>query len=530
MAKYGRGKFLPHQNYIDYMHFIVNHKNYSGMPNAIGEDGRINWQVSSGKTTSFYEYYQARFEWWEKKADELNLPGTGNSNKRFSLAARLIHPTGQRPCRLCGKYQYVGYMYVSHNLYKRWSKITGREDLFFKKQNIIEAANIFKSIMGEQALINELTTIFPERKDYFNRLPNIEDFFVSSSHIKNNGNYISPGFMANPPDRLDGFHDYGICCRKEKDPGRHDDNMRLYNHDRRAFMWWSEGDWALADALYNKAGAGKCADPDCQKEVEKISPDHVGPISCGFKQIPFFKPLCASCNSAKNRRFSYQDVKELLKYENYTGDSVASWQVRALWDNCKHLVKNDDDSKLLSNLMRSLQDYYLRSLYKLFSNGFAHLLSYFLTPEYAHYKITFEGLNTSTLEYERYYKTFKKTKSTSSLAARIVRIAFEELEIYNSKDINERKLIKFDTSSWEKDFENIISYATKNLSLDEEASKWNKVLTDKNLSSTEKDKKISSLLEDKNYEVYKKQFYILKDLLVEHFNKIGEQIAKDYMK
>ena len=64
-----------------------------------------------------------------------------------------------------------------------------------------------------------------------------------------------------------------------------------YNHDRRSFEWWAEGNWALADALYNKAGPGYCHYPGCNKKLDRVSPDHVGPLACGFKQLP---PICSN--------------------------------------------------------------------------------------------------------------------------------------------------------------------------------------------------------------------------------------------
>ena len=79
IPKYGRGKFEAHPDYIEYMEFIVDHDTYKDMPNAISIDtNRINWQVSSGKSTSFYTYYEDRFRWWVNKADSLGLDGTGN--------------------------------------------------------------------------------------------------------------------------------------------------------------------------------------------------------------------------------------------------------------------------------------------------------------------------------------------------------------------------------------------------------------------------------------------------------------------
>jgi hypothetical protein len=50
--RYGRGKFPAHDNYITYMNSIVENEIYKTMPNLRSTDGRINWQVSSGKTTT----------------------------------------------------------------------------------------------------------------------------------------------------------------------------------------------------------------------------------------------------------------------------------------------------------------------------------------------------------------------------------------------------------------------------------------------------------------------------------------------
>lgn len=75
--KYGRGTFEAHPNYITYMQKVVANPAYAGMPNAVSEGGRVNWQVSSGRSTSFFKYYRARLSWWEAKADSLGLPHRG---------------------------------------------------------------------------------------------------------------------------------------------------------------------------------------------------------------------------------------------------------------------------------------------------------------------------------------------------------------------------------------------------------------------------------------------------------------------
>ncbi len=166
--KYGRGKFVAHTNYVAYMNMIVDHPKYKGMPNARSEDGRIHWQVSSGKTTSFYKNYLARRQWWIGKADELGLPGKDDENDRFTIAARLIHPTGYRVCRLCGQETNVGYFYVNHNFAKKLNKtFPGLE--FQKTQDIASVLNQLSTSHSDDEIAEFFGTVFPERKKFFQK-------------------------------------------------------------------------------------------------------------------------------------------------------------------------------------------------------------------------------------------------------------------------------------------------------------------------------------------------------------------------
>jgi len=523
-VKYGRGKFKAHKTYIDYMSEIVSHKNYDGMPNAIdSKTGRINWQVSSGKTTSFYRYYLARSEWWSEKANNLGLQGTGNSNSRFSIAARLIHPTGMRPCRLCGNLLFVGYMYLNYLLTKRWNKISSSTNIFKKNDNVIDASVELINVIGEKEFRNEIKKVFPERVVQLPTIldgANLKTFFIDTSYLKTN--YLSPGFMANPPDRLDGFHDYGICCRKRKDPGRSDKNMRTYNHDRRAFKWWAEGDWIVADELYNKAGPGRCV--RCNKITDKISPDHIGPLSCGFKHIPLFAPLCNRCNSSKNRRFNLADVEQLMKYEKRERTSTASWQVRSLWDSTKEIISTEAQAKRLGNLMRSLQDYYLRVLHMLYVKGMSLPLSYLLRPENALFSVSFKELNPATLEYTSYTKQAVETKGRSGLATRVIRIAFEELEAYSAKKVSERKLAKIYDEDWREDLDEILD----SISIykgDPQVKEWDEIIRISKFEAEKKEKLIAGLLST-GYNEKEIYYSNLSNLLKIHFNEVGIKIAK----
>lgn len=492
--QYGRGKFKAHPNYVIYMDMIVKHPNYSDMPGAVQENGKIVWQVSSGKSTSFYKHYQERVKWWVHKADSNKIRGTGNSDDRFSITARIIHPTGYRACRLCGQDRNVGYFYSNQRLVNKLNKLTESSIFFKSKQPIADVLHLLESKLGKEKTEKVIIEIFSERKDYFDKYGLSEEAFVRTNFIRSN--YLSPGFMCNPPDRLDGFHDYcNLGCRENHDPGRSKENLSSYQHDRRVFEYWAEGDWLVADALYNKAGAGSCY--ICNKSMPKISPDHVGPLACGFKQIPFFLPTCISCNSSKNRRLFKTDIDLLINYEKEANESVASWQVKVIWDKNKFLVKDDADAKELSNWMRAMQDYYIRALYAMYSAGHIRFLTLFLHSELAGFKVTFTGLNTSNLTFKDYKKIPVDTKLRNSLASRTIRISFEELEMYARKGIDDRKVRKKLLVENKDIIKELLKTADKmeNRTLNE---RWSAVFRSE-ISPPEKQKLIQNLLlEDKN--------------------------------
>lgn len=483
---YGRGKFKAHPNYIHYMAAIINHPNFKGMPNAVSKNDKINWQVSSGKSTSFYKYYLERFAWWVKKANDSKVPGTGNSDDRFSITARLINPTGYRPCRLCGKSQNVGYFYLNHTITLFLNKDT-KTSLFSKKMPIDEAIKILRGIKSENEVAEYLLKLFPERSTFFKKYGYTKVAFEKSNYIRSV--YLSPGFMANPPDRLDGFHDYCHLCRATQDPGRSPANLKTYLHDRRVFELWSDGDWLVADALYSSAGAGTCY--ICGKKLKKVSPDHVGPLACGFKQLPLFLPTCGPCNSSKNRRMFLSDVKVLIEYEKRTGESVASWQVQPLWDKYKSIVKSDRDAKELSDFMRAVQDFYLRTLYSLFENGYSEFLVTILHPEYALFKVQFKDLDSSNLTFSSFTKTPVNTKLRSSLSNRIIRIAFEELLVYQDKSIVDRKVRKFYVDNFSDKIDEIVGEARK-IPASQSIKIWDKTMKLK-VSSAKRESIISKL-------------------------------------
>ncbi len=469
MAKYGRGKFEAHPNYIEYMESVVKSDSFKDMPNAIS-NGRINWQVSSGKSTSFYEYYKARWKWWADKADSLGLPGKGNENERFTITARIINPTGYRACRLCGEDWNVGYFYLNARFYKSILKLCPKGD-FFKWQPIDATIVELKKYLSVEEIEKYFIEKFPERQEYFNEYGVTKEAFEKSNHI-NAKAWLTPGYMGNPPDRLDGFHDYHFECRKSSDPGRFDENMKSYNHDRRTFEFWSEGDWMVADTLYNSAGEGYCLDCPEGSEKIQISPDHIGPLSCGFKQLALFKPLCSTHNSAKNRRFTMFDTKLLQDWEKTNNESVASFQVKQHWNKNKGRVKNDKHTKQLSNSMRSLQDCYFRILFRLWEMGNIRFLCTLINPQFAYHDVHFLNLDNSNFTFSGIEIRKRITPNRKSLFTRSIRIALESLKEYNSKSVESRKLLRKDYEKNQSLIEDFMS-KIEEIGLNEIELQWN---------------------------------------------------------
>jgi 5-methylcytosine-specific restriction endonuclease McrA len=251
----------------------------------------------------------------------------------------------------------------------------------------------------------------------------VQDKLVSTESRK-----LSPGAMSNPPDRLDGFHTYNLCCRKTQDRGRFKDNLKTYGVDRRAIEHWSEGDWVAADLLMRLVGTGKC--PQCG-EVRQLTADHVGPISLGFRHTPYFEAVCGPCNSAKNNRMRKADVKRLLSLEA-VGTEVTSWQAERIWDLVKFRVKDDPGALRLSKLMNVNQHQFLRLLLRARADAPDALLQ-FLSPQFAGERVEFIGLDSQTLEYERIEHRPRQATYAYSKAARLVRIAFEALDDYATK-------------------------------------------------------------------------------------------------
>jgi Alw26I/Eco31I/Esp3I family type II restriction endonuclease len=432
-----------HDNFIQYAYFIANHPNYEGMPVAIDDEGRVMWNAPSNrkKGSRFWDLHEQRREWWRKKAEEIGIDPETNEDW-ISETAKEIHPTGEKVCQTCGQTRDIRYVYLNGHSIRKFNKELPESEQIEKADllTIFDAVDHLVDNLGEKGF-ELLEDCFEELEEL--RQPTIKDVEASETEDlkqqykekleeiveEQEPHWTSPGAMANPPDRLDGFHSYAICCRKTEDTGRHTENMRMYNADRRAYEQWADGNWAAANKLMNSVGKGPC--PGCG-EVKNLTADHIGPLSIGFKHMPLLQPLCKSCNSGRNRYWSPKDIEKLIEYEE-EGHEVASRHIKKLWDTCKHEVKTDKDARILSNQLRANQHHHLLGLNELRKGEYYDVLICFLEPEHSEHTYSFEGLDPATLEYDRIIEEDRADTFAESRGARMIRIAMDALPEYASK-------------------------------------------------------------------------------------------------
>ncbi|MPM86833.1 hypothetical protein SDC9_133925 [bioreactor metagenome] len=255
---------------------------------------------------------------------------------------------------------------------------------------------------------------------------------INQHFVKNYSNLFSPGVMSNPPDRFDGFHSDGACCRSISDKGRHKPNMKTYTQDRRAYEHWADGDFNAANRLmgeFQKTNNIKC--PICGK-IASMTADHIGPISLGFSHRPKFNPMCLSCNSAKNNRFTYSDVLQLIEDEA-KGESVISWHSKDIWELLKNEVKTDDQAKTLSNIMLTCHQNVLKIFSIIYHNTGKEFLKRYLNPEFAMFDVRFDKFDSLDLSKLVIIKNVLDSKNKESNKNRYLRISFEALEDFDAK-------------------------------------------------------------------------------------------------
>jgi Alw26I/Eco31I/Esp3I family type II restriction endonuclease len=415
----GRSERGMHPNFIEYQKFIVGHENYRTLPNKFNSNGDITWvRIKDAE----------RRLWWDNLKVQMKLPDRAS-------VAREIHPkelNNEKPCQVCGRTLSIQYDYLNSTNFKR---IANKIQVPIESQYEFKITEIL-NIIEKDKLIDvkhELETILG--------VPKLEYAKLVRREYRLKNQVLSPGVMSNAPDRLDGFHTYNACCRKTQDTGRHTSNLARYSQDRRAYENWADGDWKGANRLMGKFAENtletQC--PKC-KQKNKMTADHIGPISLGFAHRMKFNPLCNSCNSAKNNRLTYDDVESLLADEA-AGQAVVSWHTKPLWDSLKHEISNDAEAIELSAIMRKNLHYILLILSSIEKAGFAEYCIKFLHPEYANFEWNFENFNPKTGSFLA-KKTPIDNLNSKRNAERYIRISLESLTSYDEK-IN-RQNIKWD--------------------------------------------------------------------------------------
>ena len=406
---------------------IVAHPNYKGLFYERGKDGRVKWVVTgkSGKG-------QERQKWWDERCKELNIHIQKGC---YAKVARMIHPTGLHVCQCCGEERSVFYEYPTKNTAKLFNKILGTNIATDDEHSDEQRAEctVREIILGwcdTREKLEELAKAFKLP------VPNNKEEFVKTVYrelVNKESSRFSPGVMCNPPDRYNGFHSYALCCRTKFDGGRTRENMSTYVQDRRAYEEWSDGNYNLANRLmgeYNKQLPIKC--PKCGK-IAKMTADHIGPISLGFCHSQHFTPLCKSCNSAKNNRFTKSDVDELIALEN-EGCQVVSWHSQYIWDMVKTRIKHDIDAKKASSIMAKCHQNILNILALIHKKTGKEFLMRYLHPEYSMMDYRFENFDFNHLDQITIITNPLDNKNKKKNQDRYVRIAFESLDNFLAKD------------------------------------------------------------------------------------------------
>ena len=403
---------------------ILNCPEYQGLRQVDAQFGKFNWlgplDTPKGK---------ARREWWNQQCKIHNIDISQKGC--YSKIAYLIHPTKKHVCQCCGKELSLANVYPHLPTLKKLNKIFGTN---FKQTDytINEVVDLF---CQTQDSIDAVSSLFKGTKGL--------DKARLISHIESTGDsYLSPGVMSDSPDRFDGYHSYGLCCRKLKDKGRHDANMKLYGQDRRAYEEWADGDWNKANHLMGAFhNAPKMTCPKCNSKTKKaMTADHIGPISLGFCHSIHFAPMCKSCNSSKNNRLYKSDVDALLRLESQN-ETVVSWHSKYVWDKLKNTVTNDEDAFKLSKIMNACHKNVLYLFYLIYSETGNDFLMRYLHPEYSMFNHTITRLDLTDLS-----KLEIKSKPSQSLnrqktRERYIRIAFEALKKVGEKNNRKVKMV-----------------------------------------------------------------------------------------
>lgn len=402
------------KEFQDYEEFIINNKNYSGMPATKNKNGDITWYAPK-KT----ENGMRRIEWIIKKGQSLGMPYNSQTQAGyFAKVMFLIHPTKKKPCSVCGKEMSLYYVYPNANLIKSIKSYFG--------ESVTDCEEI-------QIIVKNLENKFPERKilsflnDAFHISSTNIDCAIKDAELKcrlGNSKLLGPGAMSNFPDRLDGYHTYNRCCRSTQDKGRSKANLATYGKDRRAYEYWSDGNIEAANQFMHSSF------------FSGVSADHVGPISLGFIHDPLvLKRMPSGDNSAKRDRLLYKDILTLIGIEKTNNITVISWFGKLLWNYIKENLTNDTLKLASYQSGLKINEFdYLDMLYIIKESneiGKQFLEESFIHPKMEYFRFSYSfGGNGQIIKKEQRHIT----DATNKEYDRYKRICFESLDESKSKE------------------------------------------------------------------------------------------------
>lgn len=442
-SAYGSKGETWHPVFVAYMVEMVTHPVYAGMPDAIKDDGKIQWEAPSNRKSGQYQYtHQRRRDWWRNKA--LSIGVDPETDQWISTVAKRIHPTGEKPCKRCGRVMRIAYAYPNGRLKARLLKAFGQGFEFDPLEPITDLVQR----VADQYGVEELSKfrVLLQTRDIIppSNLTDVDSWisWLEDEYIPAEPALLSPGAMSNAPDRFDGFHSFNLCCRKKADRGRHDANMRSYTTDRRVFEYWSDGDWIAADRMMGLISACMRDEPCADGGNGPPTADHIGPLSLGFCHRPYFRLLSRSANSAKNNRMTLQDVTDLIK-EEASGAQVASWYAKALWDLRKTSVSSEELALRLSKVLRDNQRVAMHMLVEVYYAGHLTFLASLLGLDHANYNVEFKNLRVEGYVpvFDEIIHTPRGTKYAAEQKARRLRIGFEALRAYSEKENRHASII-----------------------------------------------------------------------------------------
>lgn len=449
----------PHPNYIKYQEAIIHHPHYKGMPDLKYPDGRIQWEAPSNRKSGDFRFsHERRLKWWKDKAAACGISTL--ETKWISKVAKLIHPTKTKPCKKCGQEMDIRYCYLNSKFLCRLRELPFISDDFIadERTHIAEFTERFITAYKEQALLHLPKLLKCKAVGTFpSCLHNAQQWitWLWENYIPMEPGLLSPGAMSNAPDRLDGFHSFNLCCRHVADKGRSKKNLQSYASDRRAFEFWSDGNWIEANRLMGRTSTLKnaaCANiADGGQHPSPCSADHIGPISLGFCHRPVFRLLCTNCNSAKNNRMTLSDVRHLIDAEKQ-GETVISWYARPLWDRCKGLVQTNADALKLSKMMRDNMQFAFYLLHTIYKKKNTLFLLSLMNLEIADkkYKIIPKSIQCKDFVVTAEFNCLAdSTKNVAKQKARKVRIAIQSLTAFCAK--TNRNAVTFSLSFLEHD-------------------------------------------------------------------------------